>query len=81
MCVGNIKSVQRFRFVLILFRDDSFMRGQPPISVTGHWRILSYVRLYNYDDGLDNNSQMWLALNMFVSLAEIRCHTGGNDYP
>ena len=22
--------------------DDSLTRGQPPISVTGHWRILSY---------------------------------------
>ena len=27
----------------ILFRDDSFTRGQPPISMTGHWRILSYI--------------------------------------
>ena len=23
--------------------DDSFTRGQPPISVTGHWLILSYM--------------------------------------
>ena len=23
--------------------DDSFTRGQPPISVTGHWRIISYA--------------------------------------
>ena len=26
-----------------LFHDDSFTRGQPPISVTCHWRNLSYV--------------------------------------
>ena len=26
--------------------DDSCTRGQPPISVTGHWRILSYVHTY-----------------------------------
>ena len=24
------------------FRDDSFTRSQTPVSVTGHWRILSY---------------------------------------
>ena len=29
----------------ISFRDDLFTRGQPPISVTGHWRILSYEQI------------------------------------
>ena len=38
-----------FYFATIYLREvsqicyDSFTRGQPPISVTGHWRILSYV--------------------------------------
>ena len=27
----------------ISFRDDSFTRGQSPISVIGHWCILSYI--------------------------------------
>ena len=26
---------------------DSSTRGQPPISVTGHWRFLSYIRCQN----------------------------------
>ena len=25
--------------------DDSFTRGQPPLPVTGHWRIPSYFHL------------------------------------
>ena len=28
---------------LNLVRDDSLTRSQSPISVTGHWRILSYT--------------------------------------
>ena len=28
---------------VFLIRDDSFTRGQTPISVTGHWRILSFT--------------------------------------
>ena len=35
-------AVQMLHGIRFLFRDDSFTRGQPPISVTGHWRILSY---------------------------------------
>ena len=30
----------------ILFRNDLFTRGQPPISLTGHWRILSFSQTY-----------------------------------
>ena len=40
-----VQILETFRF--ILFRDDSFTRGQPPISVTGHWRSLSYVFFFN----------------------------------
>ena len=38
----------RFRFKRLsgfLFHDGSFTRCQTPISVTGHWRILSIVEL------------------------------------
>ena len=60
--VENIKSVQQFRFLRLsaLFHfttihlrevsqicDDPFTRGQPPISVTGQWRILSNVQVIN----------------------------------
>ena len=56
LALKNIKLVKRFRFqrLFALFHfatihlrevsqifDNSFTRGQPPISVTGHWRILS----------------------------------------
>ena len=34
----------------ILFRDDSSTRGQPPISVTGHWRLLSNDTLWMMDE-------------------------------
>ena len=35
----------RFRFYrFFLFRNDAFTRAQPPISVTGHWHILTYGR-------------------------------------
>ena len=27
-------------------RHDSFTRGQPPVSVTGRWRILSYTHMH-----------------------------------
>ena len=41
---------QRFRFYFtirfISFCDDSFTRGQTPISMTGHWRILSYTYVH-----------------------------------
>ena len=39
-----VQILENIRF--ILFRDDSFTRGQPPISVTGHQCILSYVCTY-----------------------------------
>ena len=39
-----VQTLETIRF--ILFRDDSFTRGQPPISVTGHWLILSYIHMY-----------------------------------
>ena len=54
LALKNIKSAKHFsfletiRFSLFHLRevsqifDDSFTRGQPPISVTGHLRILSY---------------------------------------
>ena len=57
----NIKSVQRIRFerlsALSYFAtihlqegsqicDVSFTRVQTPISVTGHWRILSHVHTF-----------------------------------
>ena len=29
--------------------DDSFTRGQTPISVTGHWRIFSYIVPFSSD--------------------------------
>ena len=38
-----VQILEAMRF--ILFRDDSFTRAQPPISVTGHWRILSYIHI------------------------------------
>ena len=31
-------------YPFFLFRDDSLTRDQPPISMTGHWRNLSYVK-------------------------------------
>ena len=37
-------AVQIWKAIGLLFRDDSFTKGQTPISVTCHWRILSYVR-------------------------------------
>ena len=37
-------AVQIWKAIRFLFRDDSFTRGQTPISVTCHWHILSYVR-------------------------------------
>ena len=36
-----VQILETIRF--IIFRADSFTRGQPLIIVTGHWRILSYV--------------------------------------
>ena len=59
LALKNIKSVQqRFRCErltalfyfdhvreVIQICDDSFTIGQPPVSVTGHWRILSYVKV------------------------------------
>ena len=36
-----VRILKAIRFFLI--RDGSFRRGQPPISVTGHWRFLSYM--------------------------------------
>ena len=36
-----VQILETIRF--ISFRDDSFTRVQPPISVAGHWRNLSYV--------------------------------------
>ena len=37
-----VQILETIRF--ISFRDDSFTKGQPPISVTGHWRILSNAK-------------------------------------
>ena len=42
--VGQILETIRY----IPFRDDSIMRGQSLVSVTGHWRILSYIYIYTY---------------------------------
>ena len=36
-----VQILETIRFVLS--HDDSITRGQPPKSVTGHWRVLSYV--------------------------------------
>ena len=41
-------AVQISKAIRFFLRDDSFMSGRPPISVTGHWRILSYSRLEAY---------------------------------
>ena len=47
-----VQIIETIRFILlatihlrelIQICDDSFTRDQPPISVTGHWRILSYI--------------------------------------
>ena len=47
-----VQILETIRFILFLddllevsqlCDDGSFTTGQPPISVTGHWRILSYV--------------------------------------
>ena len=37
----NKKPAQILKTIsFISLQDDSFTRGQPPISVTSHWRIL-----------------------------------------
>ena len=47
--VQILETIRFFHFTTIHLRevsqicDDSFTRGQPPISVAGHWRILSYA--------------------------------------
>ena len=38
-------SAQILKAIRFLFRKYSFTRGQPPISVSGHWRILSRIRI------------------------------------
>ena len=35
-----VQILETTRFILV--RDDLFTTGQPSISVTGHWRILTY---------------------------------------
>ena len=40
------KPVYMKEYAIFYFRDDSFTRGQTPISVTGHWRILSYDYMF-----------------------------------
>ena len=52
----EIRILQAIRFFcfVFLFRDDLFTRGQPPISVTGHWRIHSYVYTYLHIQSLND---------------------------
>ena len=41
VAAAAVRILETIRF--IIFRANSFMRGQPLISVTGHWRNLSYI--------------------------------------
>ena len=50
-----VQILKAIRF--FLFRDNSFTRGQPPISVIGHWRILSYGEFYFC---LDIKPPLWI---------------------
>ena len=49
----------------ILFPDDSFTKGQLPIFVTGHWRILSYVHisLSHIPSQIDSHEELLQLIN------------------
>ena len=62
-CGSDLKGYPIFYFATIHLREvsqicnGSFKIGQPPISVTGHWRILSFSQTYGFFDlSLDSSS-------------------------